>query len=285
MIKKKMNHLYDSTLLKMTEEEIRHLLLMEKERRSVQKDTLVFIGMANVASYNWCSMAAVYKSRKNEHGFFNAYLYDRIKYALALGLIDEIPTTSEKKIEAVSKAISLDDVEKVFNEKHKGEVISEENIDAQYLEAVIDITESETPMLRGTTMETNIAERYHTFRWNFEWGNYVVIGVPDGITDEFVYEFKSTKSTYTLSYLKHIAIAQADLYGYFFKRNKKRVQIFVMEERITETWDSETSIKNAEGILNKFKAVENGQLGRPPKEWKRKTCEFASQCELINRKV
>lgn len=230
-------------------------------------------------------MAAVYKSRKNEHGFFNAYLYDKINYALDLDLIDEVPKTSEKIIEVFSKVISLNDVEKIFNEKHKGEVISKENIDAQHLDAIIYMAEDETPTVRGDFMEKEIAERYHTFRWNFEWDKYVVIGVPDGITDEFVYEFKSTKSNYTLIYLKHIAIAQADLYGYFFKRNKKRVQIFVMEERITKTWDSETNIKNAEGILNNFKAVDNGQLGLPPKEWKCKKCEFSSQCELINRKV
>ncbi|MEM2190258.1 MAG: hypothetical protein QW540_02340 [Archaeoglobaceae archaeon] len=37
------------------------------------------------------------------------------------------------------------------------------------------------------------------------------MGVPDGTTDEFVYEFKSTGSEFLLKYIKRVAFAQADL--------------------------------------------------------------------------
>lgn len=45
--------------------ELRDLLLLEKERRGVEKDKLVFIGMANVARYYWCAMESFFtKQRK-----------------------------------------------------------------------------------------------------------------------------------------------------------------------------------------------------------------------------
>ena len=46
--------------------------------------------------------------------------------------------------------------------------------------------------------------------------------MPDGIADRFVYEFKSTKE---LKRMKPVAERQADLYGYFFRRKFKRIQI------------------------------------------------------------
>jgi len=54
----------------------------------------------------------------------------------------------------------------------------------------------EYPMYRGEVLEGRRAERYPTIRWNFEWEDYVVVGEPDGITDSFVYEFKTTRSPF-----------------------------------------------------------------------------------------
>ena len=75
---------------------------------------------------------------------------------------------------------------------------------------------------RGRFDQFLLAEQYPTFRWHFDWHEYVVVGVPDGITARFVYEFKSTKE---LDQMKAVAQRQADLYGYFFGREHKRIQI------------------------------------------------------------
>ena len=66
------------------------------------------------------------------------------------------------------------------------------------------------PFPRGHNRELISSEKYPTFRWNFEWSKFVVIGLPDGITDKFVYEFKSTKKR--LLFNKALPFAQADLY-------------------------------------------------------------------------
>src|SRR5205823_11974501 len=83
------------------------------------------------------------------------------------------------------------------------------------------------PRRRGQLLQADRAERHPTIRWNFSWGPYVLVGVPDGLTDAFVYEFKTTRSDYLGRLLKPVATAQADLYGRFFRRPVKRVQTYV----------------------------------------------------------
>jgi len=94
----------------MKEEKLERLLSLEKERRGLKREKLVFVGMANVAQYYWCAMQAVLKSRKNEPGFFAAYLGDRIQYARDLGLVDRLPESDEALL-SVGDEITLSDVE------------------------------------------------------------------------------------------------------------------------------------------------------------------------------
>ncbi|MEM4004159.1 MAG: hypothetical protein QXM43_00825 [Desulfurococcaceae archaeon] len=54
------------------------LLLLEKKKRGVGEDELVFVGMANVSSYYWCAAKSFLISKAEELKFFHAYLYDRI---------------------------------------------------------------------------------------------------------------------------------------------------------------------------------------------------------------
>lgn len=144
---------------------------------------------------------------------------------------------------------------------------------------VVNLKEAQ-PTIRGEFLDAIKAERYSTIRWNFAWDKYAVVGVPDGITGEFVYEFKSTRSRFLMNFLKPVALTQADLYGRFFKRSRKRVQIYIMEEDATETWDTDVDINRAEDILAKFKKVDEGFAPPPPKAWKCKSCEFAKVCTI-----
>jgi hypothetical protein len=54
-------------------------------------------------------------------------------------------------------------------------------------------------------------------------GSYVVVEVPDGITKGYVYEFKCTRRRGGLERAGSVEFVQADLYGYFFRRPRKRV--------------------------------------------------------------
>lgn len=257
------------------------LLLLEKERRGLGKDKLLFVGMANVAKYWWCARQIVYKSKEKELDFFVAYLQDRLMYSLRLGLVDKMPRRNMEFLE-VGNRIRLRDIEKLLRE------MPEETEDQSSLEWIIgdeDISELEDPKHRGLVLETTRAEKYPTIRWNFRWKDYVLIGVPDGITDDFVYEFKTTRNKYLMHFATPVALTQADLYGYFFKRNKKRIQIYIIEEGKTETWEEQINKKRATKTLEYFRKVDGGWDPPPPKaKWKCKNCEFTDKCKDYTKK-
>lgn len=295
----------------MKREKLERLLSLEKERRGVNRGKLVFVGMANVAQYYWCAMQAVLKSRKNEPGFFAAYSDDRIRYSQRLGLIDRLPKGDEALLR-VGDEITFSDVEGLLREKTKrfgdvgGAVLTTETIDEhgktvmvinpyvpvspQFRERLerdakakgIRIANlEEFPKIQGEFLQAARAERYPTIRWNFAWEGYAVIGVPDGITDKFVYEFKTTGSRFLMRFAKPVALTQADLYGCFFKRDRKRVQIHIKKEDTIETWEEEVDKTAAAKVLGNFKSVDDGWAPPLPKTWKCKRCEFKRVCKLV----
>ncbi len=107
-----------------------------------------------------------------------------------------------------------------------------------------------------------------------------MIGVPDGVTDRFVYEYKTTKNRFLLNFVRPIALAQGDLYAVFFRRQVKRVQIEVREENATETHEDKADRERAEHTLEAFAAVDRGERARPPKEWKCRNCDYVRYCPV-----
>lgn len=286
-----------------SKEKLQRMLYLEKHRRRLSQDELVFIGMADVASYFWCAMKSLYKNREMELAFFSSYLHDRILYSARLGLIDGLPDSEEQWLE-IGDTISFGHIETLLKEQseHQGRIMLIAGVtvdedgnrilvvgkeEREYLEQEaksrglrIVAPEEAPPMVRGSLLQYSKGEQYPTIRWNFSWGKYVVVGVPDGITPEFVYEFKTTRSRFLMSYLKPVALVQADLYGYFFRRNRKRVQIYLVEENKTETWVCDVDADKAISVLTDFAQVEQGAIPRPPKAWKCKHCEYAARCTM-----
>jgi CRISPR/Cas system-associated exonuclease Cas4 (RecB family) len=295
------------------ERKMRELLQLEKRRRGLDESQLVFIGMANVANYYWCAMKSLLQSRVNELMFFETYLSDRISYSFELGLISDMPTSVDELL-AVGENITFSDVERLLKKRadsnrelgiiwEAATVIKDEggkdimiinpDIPTELKEQLAEDAKArgiriagleELPKLRGEIVESTRRERYPTIRWNFSWGNYVVNGVPDGITDTFVYEFKTTRNRFLMYYLRPVAFAQADLYGYFFKRKRKRVQVHVMEEDRTETWEEDVDDTNAIQVLSSFERVDKGEKPLPPKEWKCRSCELRRMCESVKER-
>lgn len=130
-------------------------------------------------------------------------------------------------------------------------------------------------------LELSLAEVYPRYRWNFPWREFTIVGVPDGITVEMVYEFKAAGNEYWFSTASRpVGTTQADLYGMFFARPRKRVQIFIRETGQTETIDSEVDEGRATQTLERFRAVEQGALPRPPKPFKCRPCEVREGCPI-----
>lgn len=245
------------------------LLLVEKRRRGIDKDNICFIAAANLAQYWWCDIKAYLRSKQDEIEFFGAYLYDKISYAEELGLIENLPKDKGKWLDIGNK-ITLKNINMLLKEKHNGICERIYNEDPEKVE---------DKFLRGNIYEFKLAEKYPKIRWHFTWGNYVIEGIPDGITDKFVYEFKSTKSKWLSFYTKPVALTQADLYGYFFKREKKRVQIYLMDKKEVETIEDKVDINRALKTLRLFEKVCNGKgIRGTSKKWKCKVCEFKEKC-------
>ncbi len=295
-------------------ERLRNLLLLEKERRDTTADKLVFIGMRNVAHYYWCAMEAVFRSRSRELKLFKAYLGLRLYYSYLLGLINEIPKQLEALLR-VGNELKIEDIETDTASKigdkdmeivigtggrvvatatttDSGEVVATVHPDLpsekrKHLEDLFGVDEDSVhadskkyPMIRGQHLEMMKAEQYPTASWNFEWRKYVIGGTPEGITDDFVYEFKTTKNNFLMMFYKPVALVQADLYGYFFGRDVKRVQMYIEEKNEIETWEQKVDKTKVETVLKNFRRVDEGWLPPPPKSWKCNSCEFLTDCAI-----
>ena len=78
----------------------------------------------------------------------------------------------------------------------------------------------------GGIAEFLYAERLPSIRLWIHFKEYVVAVVPDGIADDYVYEFKATTLTgRDVEEVRDQAIRQAQLYAYAFKRPNIKVQI------------------------------------------------------------
>jgi hypothetical protein len=290
------------------------LLALEKERRGLPADTLVFVGMHNLAGQRWCEQQAVFKSRAEELTYFGAYLLDRILYARRLGLITQLPN-DDKAILDSGNEITWGNVEHLFQEEVRQAKDRAERLPALrvtwFCEDVTDadgkrtrlinpdlppeeqrrwrehavaegvqvIDPEDDPKRRGKMYQRTRAEKYPRVRWHFPWGRYVVVGIADGLTNDFVYEYKTTRNS-VFRDTKAVALAQADLYGYFFRRPKKRVQILVVEKNATRTYEEAVDAAQAEDTLTSFARVDQGEPARPPVAWKCRRCEFRTTCPI-----
>jgi len=245
------------------------LLSSEKAYRGIPDSQILFVGIHNVTQAHWCELYAVLKSRRAEMGIFQVYLLDRVRAALALGRFGGLSSLSRDDVLELGEGISLEDAARVL--VHAPDQSGTASAG----------THSNDPFSRGHQAEREHAEKYPRLRWHFEWNRYVVVGETDGLTDDFVYEFKSTKNRYFLPDALQTAQTQADLYGQFFYRARKRVQVRVLEEGETETIEGNVDQANAVRTLEMFAEVDAGRAPRPPyKAWKCNKCEFNADCPI-----
>jgi hypothetical protein len=259
---------------------------------------LVFIGMADVALVWWCEQKSVYQNRRMEPWFFMSFLTDILSYAKELGYIDRKIEPPAKELLTIRRRISFNDIEKLLKERgssveHWPVIPLVEGLTMSSASKLKDLIVSGAPPLKvieeikhlppkvqGEILEC-YSEKYPTIRWNFDWEDYVIVGVPDGITDRFVYEYKTAGSKWLLEWIKPVAMAQADIYGHFFRREEKRVQIMNREDGEIHTWHEGVDGGVALNTLRRFREVEKGERkATPPARWKCKHCEFRSICTI-----
>ena len=269
------------------------LLVEEKRQAGLRPDDLYYVGMANTAQWWWCGRKSILANREMELDFFVAHLSDRIEYSAKLGYVDEevwekfqsaaLPADELRRILHGLPELRMEDIEQVLKMRERGGDCPKEPTPEEITQLLREMLR-EAAIAEGIRLELERAEKYSTIRWAFDWEDFKVVGVPDGITDEFVYEFKTTRNNFLLRFVKPVAFAQADLYGYFFKRLKKRVQILIRETGEVKTWVEPVSTDNAEATLRSLReAVRGSQAPRAPKPWKCRACEFREKCSTYFR--
>jgi CRISPR/Cas system-associated exonuclease Cas4 (RecB family) len=252
------------------------LLAKEKKRRKLAKSDLVFVGMHNVSQFWWCGMYAVLKSRANELEFFAAYLGDRIAYSLVLGRILSIPKKQDELLK-VADSLCFREVSMLLTEPEQvKKCISHVKARVEVLSQSEKVDQFEG----GLEAEAKLAEDHPTFRWHFPHLELVLVGCPDGVTQDTVYEFKATSKQHFIGFTKPVALTQADLYGHFFGRKRKRVQIYVRDAEHIETFDLPVDSSRVMETLAKFVRTTKGELPRPPVKLKCVRCEYREGCAI-----
>ena len=292
--------------------------LMNEKKLQLVKDPnqLVFLGAADLAEYYWCAEKSLLKSKKNELSYFENYLIDRIVYSFDLGRIANLPE-EKNKLMSVGDDITEGNIEYLLSQRKPQTFDSDVNFmvakkgkwlslgvvngkcyilgfpdngakfgmskELEFNEAVF-VSSIEDPVLppklRGVVGEEAYAEKYPSIRWNFPFGKYIVVAVPDGITKDFAYEFKTTMNSFMKYFIKAVADTQADLYGHFFGRREKRVQIREYESRHIYTYQTEVNEQRVKEVHEGFQAIDSGEKAKPPKVWKCKACEFKLTCKI-----
>jgi len=253
------------------------LLLLEKQRRGVNAHQLVFAGLHNVAQHWWCAEYALQKSWQNEDMFFGVYLRSRQEAAIKLGLIKTIPEDPAGLLELCA---SLD-------HSHAERLLGPQPLRAPSVREPLpfdpDIYEGRPPKNhyeRGERAQAEHAEQYTSMIWSWHWEDLVLIGQPDGITDDFVYEFKTAGKAFFARQARPVARTQGDLYGYFWSRMEKRIDVLILDEQVRNVSQDAVDRSRAEDTLRKFLAGVKGKKPIAPRPYKCKNCEYQKPCRL-----
>jgi CRISPR/Cas system-associated exonuclease Cas4 (RecB family) len=323
----------------------RELLRLEKQRRGVPDDKLLFVGAADLAEFWWCAQKSLLETGNNELLFFANYVFEGFRMStpdlndeVARFMVSKLIRGDERAkawllgvVDGNYKKIDLDKVLKGVAEKMKRaetevypavkigdrvltpirrddklvvleglkegdecDLIKGDHSDVcrEVLRAACAGPErigwklerlKDRRLARGVTLHDILAERRPTIFWAKEWDRYVVVGVPDGIGEDFVYEFKSTTIRRLDKYMLPVARAQANIYAWLFKRQRWVVEIFSCIDLKLYRWEGEADYGDVERTLKGFKAAEEGGEILPPMCWKCDRCKYRGNCGLRDK--
>ncbi len=284
---------------------LERLLPLAKARLGARPADLVYVGIADAAGYYWCAYQSHFKLRELEPAIFRSYLHDRLLYSLKLGRIDKLPIVDADLL-AVGDDLTTEDRERLLaelgsagkNEPRKfgamrghderGEfaMLNPEAPDAVRralgeilrLQGVRVLEPDENPSFRGRMLHA-ANDRGPQLRWHMPVGRYVFVGVADGISEDEVYEYKTTKTDFMAKFVLPRARAQADLYGILYGRARRRVEVLV-----TETGEAIVEVDAVDGLMAErlaeaIAALERGEAAKLPVAWKCSRCDFRDRCE------
>ncbi|MCL4258225.1 MAG: hypothetical protein KJZ53_06835 [Anaerolineales bacterium] len=133
----------------------------------------------------------------------------------------------------------------------------------------------------GVRGEVEHAEKYDEALGRFNYMDHIVIAAPDGLADEFAYEFKMVGNDFWMKFEKPVAITQANLYAYFFDKPQIRVQLRNRQTSQTTTIQQAMDKTKATNDLKKAMDLLNAKLAPvAPHKQKCPKCDYLSKCPI-----
>jgi hypothetical protein len=254
----------DSPLGLATPEAWHALLSLEKQRRGVPDNKIVFVAVRNLARVAWCPMQAVRSSRPHEVSLFQTYLEDRVGLALETGRVRSLPANQGDWLRLAAQDVPLAIVESLLL---PGLPYRFEDFPGYF----------ETEAGEQSWVEPDAP----TMSWHFFAEGYVIIGEPDGLSRSEVLEAKSSRTHYLARLMRPVAELQADIYGFLFNRPRKIICQTVGDYGPLVFDEGPVNIANAIACLRTFARVESGWMPPAPAEsWKCRRCDVEVGCPI-----
>ena len=257
--------------------DLNELLILEKKRLGFKEEDLVFISAGDFSRFYWCSMQAYFAMRKNEVYKFSGCLQDRIEYSIKLGKLDKIPKNKEELL-LIGRDISLKDIFDLMKREEYQNKIGDDVVE----NARQELEKNKSPQERGHLLETIYARKLPQLHWFVRFDDFIFTCEPDGIGENYVYEFKSSKNRYFSVSSIEKAKLQSDIYAICFdKENKLIEQLIISKNNKIEIIKEEVDIKRVGLVINSLKEIISAKLPKLPKEkFKCRGCEYKKECQV-----
>jgi len=268
-----------------SEDEIKHLnfdlnylMELEKVNFGFKKDDLVFISAGDFSRFYWCPMESYLSCKENELIKYFGYLKDKIEYTIKLNKLEKIPKTEQELIK-IGMNLTLNEIFILLKRKEYYNNVSPEEIEI----AKTKLKTETKQQIKGIYLEIIHAKKMPKIHWVKKYKNFIFTCAPDGIDEDYVYEFKSSKNSFFGDLNLNKAKLQADLYGICFNKKFKLIEQLILTTNKLNIIKEKINLNEVNRVILEFNNILKGKLPKSPKEeFKCKVCKYKNICKIKN---
>lgn len=254
----------------------KELMKLEKQRLGFNQNDLVFVSAGDFSKFYWCPMQTYFSLKQNETKKFEGYLLDKIQYSFELGDLKKLPQTKNELL-SIGDKIKLKDIYQLLKQKKYSNIKTQEQI----IDAKKQLKQCTLQTEKGHYLETIYAQTFSQIHWFVKYKNFIFTCEPDGISEEFVYEFKSSKNTYFSKQSMQKAKLQTDIYAVCFNQKNKRIDQLITSTNKIQKIEESLNIKRLDFVIEQINNIIKGVLPSPPyQKFKCNNCEYKNECTI-----